>query len=141
MSLTARPGPGVAAPTPAAPHILVVDDDEYVYTAIVAVLRPLRANVSRAATAAEALAIARSQVPDLAIVDLGLPDADGYELTRLLRSEPGLCNLRIVIVTGYDPDENAARTGGADLIIGKPFRLHDFLEKVTGQLQRGAALV
>lgn len=138
MSLTAHPGLGVAPPIPAAPHILVVDDDEYVYATIVAALRPLRANVTRAATAAEAVALARRQVPDLAIVDLGLPDADGYELTRLLRSEPELRNLRIVIVTGYFPDENAARTGGADLIIGKPFRLHDFLEKITAQLRRGS---
>lgn len=135
MSLPAGPGPRSAGSTPAPPHILVVDDDDYVHATIVAALRPLRADVSRAATAAEALIITRNQLPDLAIVDLGLPDADGFELTRQLRLEPNLRSLRIVIVTGYVPDEDAARRAGADLIIGKPFRLRDFLEIVTGQLR------
>lgn len=63
MSLPAGPGPRSAGSAPAPPHILVVDDDDYVHATIVAALRPLRADVSRAATAAEALIITRNQLP------------------------------------------------------------------------------
>jgi len=130
---SARPGSPGASSSPRA-KILVVDDDEYVGVALRAALRSLRANIVRAATAAEGLGLARSQKPDLAIVDLGLPDADGYQLTRWLRGEPGLDQLRILIVTGHLPDERAARDAGADGILGKPFSLHEFLEVVEHQL-------
>ena len=123
---------------PAAARILVVDDDDYVHVALRAALRPIRASIERAAGAAEGLALARAQLPDLAIIDLGLPDADGYELTRWLRAEPGMEQLRILIVTGHFPDTEAALAAGADEIMGKPFKLHDFLEAVRRQLRNRA---
>jgi len=92
----------------------------------------------RAATAGEGLALARSQRPHLAIVDLGLPDDDGYQLTRWLRAEPGLDGARILIVTGHLPDEQAARSAGADEVLGKPFRLHEFLDAVARHLRTRA---
>ncbi len=119
-------------------RILVVDDDDYVHVALRAALRPIRANIERAAGAAEGLELARTHRPDLAIIDLGLPDADGYQLTRWLRAEPGMEQLRILIVTGHFPDAQAARAAGADEILGKPFKLHDFLEAVRRQLKNRA---
>ena len=127
----ARPSP-VAPASPAT--ILIVDDDDYVDVTLRAALRSLRANIVRAATAAEGLDLARTQRPNLAIVDLGLPDADGYQLTRWLRAEPGLESLRILIVTGHYPDEQAAREAGADEILGKPLNIRQFLETVRRQL-------
>ena len=126
--------PSSAAAPASQARILVVDDDDYVHVALRAALRPLHANIERATTAAEGLDLARSQRPHLAIIDLGLPDADGYQLTRWLRAEPGFEELRILIVTGHLPDEQAARDAGADDILGKPFRLHEFLEAVRRQL-------
>lgn len=115
--------------------ILIVDDDEYVHATLRAALRGLRATIVRATGAREGLELARSHGPDLAIVDLGLPDADGYELTRRLRRESSLADMRILILTGYAPDERTAREAGADGILGKPFRLHEFLDVVRRQLE------
>ncbi len=119
-----------------APVVLVVDDDEYIHDALTAALRSTRATVVRATTAAEGIDLARTRHPDLAIVDLGLPDADGYELTASLRADPSLIDLRILILTGHMPNEAAARSAGADGIIGKPFRLHEFLD-IVGRHLRG----
>jgi DNA-binding response OmpR family regulator len=113
-----------------APVVLVVDDDEYVADTITAALRSIKPEVIRAATAADGLRLAQERRPDIAIVDLGLPDGDGYELTRRLRAVPELADLGICILTGYTPDEDAAREAGADAVIGKPFRLREFLATI-----------
>jgi len=120
------------------PTILVVDDDEYVHETLRAALRVMKPRIVRASTAEEGLALARDEHPDLAIVDLGLPDADGYELTRRLRADPALAELRILILTGHVPDEAAAEAAGANAIIGKPFRLHEFLALVGEQVRETA---
>jgi DNA-binding response OmpR family regulator len=116
-------------------RILVIDDDDYVHVSLRAALRSLRAEISRAGTAAEGLELARRDQPDLVIVDLGLPDADGYQLTRWLRAEHGLDGMRILIVTGHLPDEDVALANGADEILAKPFSLHESLEAVRRQLR------
>ncbi len=117
------------------PTILIVDDDDYVHATLTAALRSVRARIVRASAARDGLELARRHAPALAIVDLGLPDLDGYELTRRLRAEPGLDELRILILTGYTPDGRAAREAGADGIVGKPFRIHAFLDIVRQQLE------
>jgi DNA-binding response OmpR family regulator len=117
------------------PVILVVDDDEYVHSTLAAAMRGLRPEIVRAATAADGLRLALDRRPDLAIVDVGLPDQDGYALTRAMRERPELADLRICILTGHLPDEALAREAGANAIIGKPFRLNEFLDTVRGQLK------
>ena len=134
MTSTDTPGTARRHPT-----ILVVDDDDYVHGTLAAALRQWKPNLIQARTAADGLALATEHRPAIAIVDLGLPDASGYELTRRLRATPGLEALRIVILTGYEPDPAAAQRAGADAILGKPFRLHEFLEVVNRLLETTAA--
>jgi DNA-binding response OmpR family regulator len=133
--------PSTETPASARPHptILVVDDDDYVHGTLAAALRQLKPNLIQARTAADGLALAIEHRPALAIVDLGLPDASGYELTQRLRATPGLEALRIIILTGYEPDPAAAHQAGSDEILGKPFRLHEFLELVDRLLETTAA--
>jgi two-component system KDP operon response regulator KdpE len=121
-----------------APVILVVDDDEYVHSTLAAAMRGLRPEIIRAVTAADGLQLALDRRPDMAIVDVGLPDLDGYALTRAMRARPELAELRICILTGHLPDEALAREAGANAIIGKPFRLHEFLDTIRSQLRMPA---
>ena len=116
------------------PSVLVVDDDEYVHGALEAALRGLRVHLLTAHTAAEGEALALQYRPLLAIVDVGLPDRDGYRLTADLRRSPTLAGMRILILTGQSPDEVATRSSGANGLILKPFRLHHFLDVVREQL-------
>lgn len=136
--LAATPGqtPG-RVPGAAVARILVVDDDEYVHPALTAALRPLRADVARAASAAAALGAVQARPPDLAIVDVGLPDLNGYDLVRRLRAEPGLERMRIILITGHLPDPARAQRAGADEILGKPFRLREFLAAAERCLASG----
>ena len=129
----------MATPTPLhpgspSPSVLVVDDDEYVHGALEAALRGLRVHLLTAHTAAEGEALALQYRPLLAIVDVGLPDRDGYQLTADMRRSPSLASMRILILTGQSPDEDAARDSGANGLILKPFRLHHFLDLVREQL-------
>jgi DNA-binding response OmpR family regulator len=117
-----------------AASILVIDDDEYVQCALEGALRGLRVHVLTASTAAEGEAMALEHRPALAIVDVGLPDRDGYELMAGLRQDPSLAGMRVLILTGQAPDPAAVRECGADAVILKPFRLHQFLDLVRQQL-------
>ena len=116
------------------PAVLIVDDDEYVHGALEAALRGLRVHLLTAHTAAEGEALALAHRPVLAIVDVGLPDRDGYRLTADMRRAPSLVGMRILILTGQSPDEVAAHDCGANGLILKPFRLHHFLDLVREQL-------
>jgi DNA-binding response OmpR family regulator len=116
------------------PSVLVVDDDEYVLGTLEATLRGLRVRLLTASTAAEGEALALQHRPVLAIVDVGLPDRNGYRLAADLRLAPSLAGMRILILTGQSPDEAAARDSGVNGVILKPFRLHNFLDLVREQL-------
>ena len=116
------------------PSVLIVDDDEYVHGALEAALRGLRVNLLQAGTAEEGIELAIHHRPVLAIVDVGLPDRDGYQLIADLRQIPSLTDLRVLILTGGSANPRAAKTAGANGVILKPFRLHQFLDLVREQL-------
>jgi two-component system, OmpR family, catabolic regulation response regulator CreB len=123
-----------------APAILIVDDDDYVHAAVRAVLRRLTANVTRAATVAEALATAAAAPPDLAIIDVGLPDGDGYDLAAALKSGAS-GRTKVLILTGHAPDPSAAQASHVDAVVAKPFRLHDFVDTVERLLAEATPVV
>ena len=120
------------------PTILIVDDDEYVARTFEAMLRDLQPVVLQAQTAADGLRVALESSPDLALLDVGLPDGDGFDLTRKLRAEPVLAGLRIIIVTGYELDPDESVRAGADAILLKPIRIED-LRAVVDRLLRDRA--
>jgi DNA-binding response OmpR family regulator len=120
---------------PRSASVLIVDDDEYVHGALEAALRGLRVRLLTAHTAAEGEALAVAHHPVLAIVDVGLPDRDGYDLTADLRRLPGLDVMKVLILTGQSPDAALASAAGANGVIQKPFRLHHFLDLVRQQLE------
>jgi len=122
--------------SPRTPAVLIVDDDEYVHGALVAALRGLKVRLLTAHTAAEGEMLALANQPVLAIVDVGLPDRNGYQLTADMRRAPSLLGMKVLILTGQSPDQEAAIQCGADGLIGKPFRLHAFLDIVREQLGR-----
>jgi CheY-like chemotaxis protein len=88
--------------------ILVVDDDASVRGLVVRILRSWgHTAIGEAGSVAEALDVADARRPDVVLVDVGLPDGDGFGLTRLLRSKPWA--MRIVIFSSdADPANNAA---------------------------------
>ncbi len=114
-------------------HILVVDDNVDAAESIAEALELLGNRVRVAHDGLEALRMARENVPDLALLDIGLPVIDGYELAQRLRSEHP--DLRMVAVSGYgqEADRAAALRAGFSRHLVKPVSLHDIESVVNGE--------
>jgi signal transduction histidine kinase/PAS domain-containing protein len=119
--LPALAGEALAAPRPAAApstaptraRILIVDDNADAADLLASALASRGYDVLVAHDPQQALALARQQVPRLALLDIGLPGMDGYELASLLRAEPGLGALQLVALTGYGQPTDRARSSMA----------------------------
>jgi two-component system phosphate regulon response regulator PhoB len=104
-------------------HILVVEDEENI-------LELIRFNLSRegfqttcTVSGEEAIKIARAKTPDLALLDLMLPDMDGLEICRILKNDKATAHIPIIMVTakGEETDIVTGLELGADDYITKPF--------------------
>jgi two-component system, NtrC family, response regulator AtoC len=119
------------------PKILVVDDQEAIRLFLTSALAERGYQVCQAATGAEAVAVAATERPDLVLLDLVLPDADGMDiLARLREDQPHLC---VVILTSYgqvDAAVRAMRLQAFDFVT-KPVNFERLLEVIA----RGIALV
>jgi signal transduction histidine kinase len=119
-----------AAPQPC--RILLVDDNEDAAAGTAGLLQQLGHAVEVAYDAAQALAAARTYAPELAILDIGLPDMDGYALASLLRTQQGK-HLRLVALSGYgqQADVERAAQAGFDLHLTKPAALEDLQQAIA----------
>lgn len=137
FSTAINPESGVPTLSAAGPRVrrtLVVDDDEYVHLGVRAALKTLRCEILVASSGRDALAIAAASPPDVAILDVGLPDTDGYQLAYELRTDLGLTAMRIIFLTGHLLNQSAAEVTGGNLFLGKPYRMQVLLEAVQRQL-------
>jgi CheY-like chemotaxis protein len=125
-------------PEPPRPRILVVDDNEDAAELLAEVLeaRGLATRVAHDGPAA--LDVARSFDPELALLDIGLPEMDGYELARRLRAQPGGDRLRLIALTGYQATSDPEVTRGArfDAHLVKPVDIAK-LESLVRELAPG----
>ena len=115
------------------PNILIVDDrPENLYT-LERLLQKLDVNVIQATSGAQALELSLKNDLCLAIVDVQMPEMDGYELVELLRSNDSTLNLPIIFVSAIYSDEYHHRRGydaGAVDFLSKPFAPDILLSKV-----------
>ncbi len=132
LGLKPSRGEEAAAALPArALKVLVVDDNLDAAGATAAVLDYLGHAVRVAGSAVAAVEEVRRQAPDVAILDIGLPDMDGYALASLLRAEAPAT--RLVALTGYGQRSDVAQALGAgfDLHLTKPATLDDLQRALT----------
>lgn len=121
-----------------AARILIADDSELIVDLIRAMLeRSGFRSLFVAHTGKATLDKAQEVQPDLILLDVGMPDLDGYEVARRLRAMAWTRRPRIIIQTGKDsPGESAlARDAGADDIIFKPLNRARLVEAVQRQLR------
>ncbi|MBM4381974.1 MAG: EAL domain-containing protein [Deltaproteobacteria bacterium] len=90
-------------------RVLVVDDDAGIRRALARLLERDGLSVTAVGSAREALSAFADRAPDLAVLDLGLPDADGIELCEQLRAQPSGRDLPIILLTGSDAGDTLAR--------------------------------
>lgn len=128
--------PAIEAPAPAAAHggpgghaarrsVLVVEDNADAGESLVALLDLLGHAAEWAGLGETGVARATALRPDLVLVDVGLPDIDGYEVARRLRAQPATQGLRLVALTGYGTPEDRERAlaAGFDEHLAKPIGL------------------
>jgi two-component system cell cycle response regulator DivK len=88
--------------------------------------------VIEAATGEEGVSLAERERPDLILMDIQLPDLDGYEATRRIKANPEARHIPIIAVTSYalSGDEAKAFAAGCDAYVAKPFNPRQLLEKI-----------
>ena len=119
-------------------RILLVDDEPSILATMAPLLRTQGYDVSTAASGRAALDAVDRQVPQLVILDLGLPDIDGIEVCRRLREGRSMPIL-ILSARGAEADKVAALDGGADDYVTKPFSSQELLARVRAALRRSEA--
>jgi CheY-like chemotaxis protein len=102
--------------------VLVVEDNEDAREMLRLALESSGHVVEAAGDGPSGLARLQSFMPDVALIDVGLPGLDGYALARLARSRPETCGVRLVALTGYGQAEDRERalTAGFDRHVTKP---------------------
>ncbi len=127
--------PVATAAVPAA-RILVVDDVPSIVELLSTALRYMGFAVATAATGAAALAAARTSAPDLIVLDVMLPDLDGFEVCRRLRADGDF--VPVIFLTARDAEEDrvAGFIGGGDDYVTKPFSLEELTLRIRALLRR-----
>ncbi len=126
-------------------RILIVDDDEDIADVLSVRIRSSGPyEVATAADGALGLAKAADFLPDLVLLDIMMPEMDGWEFCRRLKSDPELSETAVVVMTAYAaPDlEQRLRASGASGLLRKPFTLAQIAEILSAleqQLPRAAA--
>jgi DNA-binding response OmpR family regulator len=120
------------------PHILVVEDDPQVRSALMRALGERDYATSSASTGMAGLEAAVHTRPDLVVVDLGLPDVDGYEVIRMLRA---VSQVPIIVATAREDEHEIVRAldAGADDYLVKPFGAGQLDARIRAVLRRAAS--
>jgi two-component system KDP operon response regulator KdpE len=121
------------------PLILVIEDDPQIRRFLRATLAAEDYQFHEAVTAAEGIAQAAARQPDLVLLDLGLPDRDGLDVIREIRS---WSQMPIVVLSarGQEKDKIDALDLGADDYVAKPFAVGELLARIRATLRRAAPL-
>jgi two-component system, cell cycle response regulator DivK len=125
---------------PAARRILLVEDNQTIRNAFAILLEESGYEVVHAGTGEEAMAAARSRSPDLILMDLGLPDIGGLEVTRSLKADPATRDITIVALTGraLETDERACIAAGCSGYLSKPIDTAQLLRKIPEFIRNSA---
>jgi DNA-binding response OmpR family regulator len=117
-------------------RVLVVEDDQTVGTGLAGILAADGHEVRWARTAADADRLIDDRVPDLIVLDLGLPDGDGLELCGTIRQRHA--DVVVIVVTARTDEADAVRAldGGADDFVTKPFRQVELQARLRAHLRR-----
>lgn len=119
-------------------HILVVDDETDILEMIQYNLQKEKYEVTGVKTGEEAIHVAKKELPDLVILDLMLPEIDGFEVCRILKNDSDTAAIPIVMLTakGEESDIVAGLELGAEDYITKPFSPRVLVARVRSVLRR-----
>ena len=116
--------------------ILVIEDQEDNRRIVRDLLTSVDFRIIEAVTGEDGVRSAELHRPDLILMDIQLPDFDGYEATRRIRANPELKSIPIIAVTAFamKGDEERIRQGGCEAYLSKPISITKFIETVKAYL-------
>jgi DNA-binding response OmpR family regulator len=122
--------------------ILIIDDDQHLQLGLSARLRARGYRVTCAADAISAITVARKELPNLIILDLGLPAGDGFVVLERMRDLADLAAIPVIVLSARDPADNKKRSleAGAVAFFQKPPDNHEFLGAIRHALGETVAL-
>ncbi len=114
------------------PQILIVDDEPNIVMSLEFLMRKNGYIVGIARNGTEALAAIEQTPYDLILLDVMMPDVDGYQVCRQLRQRPDRAGTKVIFLSAKsrEPDIQKGYEVGADLYIPKPFSTRQLMEKV-----------
>ncbi|HET7230614.1 MAG TPA: response regulator [Longimicrobium sp.] len=122
------------------PLVLIAEDHEDSRDALQTLLEALGYRVAVAGNGAQAVEVALAQRPDLVLMDMMMPEVDGFAATRMLRADPAFGEVPIIAITAMEgARESVLQAGCSDMVL-KPVDIRAFLEKLRvwlGSGQRG----
>ncbi len=118
--------------------ILIVEDEEDILELLSEVFSDLEDyRILCARDGEEAISIAQVDNPDIILLDIGLPKVNGYDVCKLVKSDPAMSHIKVLMLSGMtqNSDWQKAQEVGADGYIAKPFSLIALVEKVEELLR------
>ncbi len=127
----------MVAPEAVRPRILLADDDMELTRMLRRDLEKHGYDVCEAYDGAEALDVVREKRPQLLVLDVMMPVKNGWEVCRILRSDPELATIPVIMLTGIGPNLNELTSPlyGADDYLDKPVRLPELREHIARLLE------
>ena len=121
------------------PNILIVDDEPNIVMSLEFLMRKNGYQVGIARNGTEALAAIAETPYDLVLLDVMMPDVDGYQVCRQLRQHPNRADTKVIFLSAKsrEADVQKGYEVGADLYIPKPFSTRQLMEKVRELLSNG----
>jgi CheY-like chemotaxis protein len=123
------------------PAVLLVEDNDDGREMMAMMLGCYGFPVQHAADGFEGLAKAAAEKPDIALVDIGLPGIDGYEVARRMRANPETHHIKLIALTGYGlaDDQRRVLDAGFDMHLVKPVDVEQLLRAINDCLARTPA--
>ncbi len=134
MAAAEAPAPSVARPVAnSKPVVLLIEDNDDGREMMATMLSACGHHIHHAADGAEGVRLAQDCRPDVALVDIGLPGIDGYEVARRLRTNADTCHIKLIALTGYGlaNDQRRVLDAGFDMHLVKPVEIDHLLDAIN----------
>ncbi|MFO7759132.1 MAG: response regulator [Roseovarius sp.] len=116
--------------------VLLVEDEDNIALALTHLIGRAGFHLRREATGNAALEALREERPDLVVLDVMLPERSGYEICEIIRRDPDLAGIKVLMITagGGDVERRKGLAVGADAFMSKPFATADLTARITEML-------
>jgi DNA-binding response OmpR family regulator len=117
--------------------VLVVDDDPYILMSLEFLMKKNGYEVMVARNGAEALDILNTAIPDIVLLDIMMPDVNGYDICKHIKSTKALKNSKVIFMSAKTKDSDIKKGYelGAALYVKKPFSTRELVKDIKGLLE------